>query len=197
MRHRYPLSASRGLTLAVAAFGAVAALSLSPDLAFAQDPPETIPPTAKREIRDLKYIVQDLAARIDDLRVNETEIEYRIELAADVLFDFDRSNIKAEAEQVLTRAAGFIRDRAVGTVRIEGHTDAKGTEAYNLRLSERRAAAVRIWLVGKGGLGSTSFSTEGFGATKPVAPNTMADGSDDPDGRQKNRRVEIVIAKKR
>jgi outer membrane protein OmpA-like peptidoglycan-associated protein len=164
--------------------------------AFAQDPPDTIPAGARREIRDLRYVVQDLAVRIDDLRVKETDLEIRLELAADVLFDFDRSDLKPDAERVLARAAAFIRERAVGTVRIEGHTDAKGTEAYNQRLSERRAAAVKTWLTTTGGLSSTSFSTKGRGATKPVAPNAKPDGSDDPDGRQKNRRVEIIIAKK-
>ena len=165
--------------------------------AFAQDPPDTIPPGAKREIRALTYVIQDLTARVDDLRVNETDLEIRLELAADVLFDFDQSNIKPEAEKVLTRAAAFIRERAAGIVRIEGHTDAKGTEAYNLRLSDRRAASVKTWLTSSGGLRTVSFSTKGLGATQPVAPNTRPDGSDDPEGRQRNRRVEIIIAKKR
>jgi len=62
-------------------------------------------------------------------------------------------------------------------------------------LSDRRAAAVKTWLATTGGLAKTTFSTKGFGAKQPVAPNTKPDGSDDPDGRQKNRRVEIIIAK--
>jgi outer membrane protein OmpA-like peptidoglycan-associated protein len=165
--------------------------------ASAQEPPDTIPPNARREIRDLRYVVQDLAARIDDLRLKETDLEVRLELAADVLFDFDKAEIRPEAARVLARAAAIINDRAAGTVRIEGHTDAKGAEAYNLRLSDRRAASVRTWLQTTGGLGALAFSTKGFGATRPVAPNTKPDGSDDPEGRQRNRRVEIVIAKKR
>jgi len=80
-------------------------------------------------------------------------------------------------------------------VRIEGHTDAKGSEAYNKQLSIRRAESVKSWLIEKEGLGDRSFSTEGFGAKKPVAPNVKPDGSDDPEGRQKNRRVEIVLSK--
>jgi outer membrane protein OmpA-like peptidoglycan-associated protein len=181
--------------LAVAAIS-FAALAIGPRAAFAQDPPDTVPPDAKREIRSLNYVVQDVAGRVEDLRIKETATEYRIELAADVLFDFDKSQIKPDAERVLTQAASFIQDRAVGTVRVEGHTDGKGTDAYNQRLSERRAAAVKAWLATKGGLGSMTFSTKGFGAKQPVAPNTKPDGTDDPDGRQKNRRVEIIIAKK-
>lgn len=175
---------------------ALALLTLGAGPVFAQEPPDTVPANAKREVRDLTYVVQDLAGRVEDLRVKETDMEVRIELAADVLFDFDKASLRPEAERVLERAADFIRGRAVGTVRVEGHTDAKGTDAYNLRLSDRRAAAVKAWLTTKGGLGAVTFSTRGFGAKQPVAPNTKADGSDDPEGRQKNRRVEIVIAKK-
>jgi outer membrane protein OmpA-like peptidoglycan-associated protein len=194
--HQTPRQARRHgpgwLALAIAlAAGAGAAAP-----ALAQEPPETVPPGAIREIRDLRYVVQDLASRVEDLRVRETDLELRLELAADVLFDFDKSNIKPEAETVLARAAGIIRERATGTVRIEGHTDGKGSDDYNLRLSDRRAAAVKAWLATKGGLGAMTFSTKGLGAKQPVAPNTKPDGSDDPDGRQRNRRVEIVIAKK-
>lgn len=194
MRHRRPFRAPRWPLLAAVA---AALLVPVPGSAFAQEPPETIPPGARRDIRDLRYVVQDLAARIDDLRVRETDIEYRIELQADVLFDFDKSDIRPDAEPVLAKAAAFIRDRAAGMVRVEGHTDAKGTDAYNQRLSDRRAQAVKTWLATRGGLSATAFTTKGVGAKQPVAPNTKPDGSDDPAGRQKNRRVEIVIAKPR
>lgn len=195
MPHQTPRPARRLVPGAIALAIALATGAAAP--AFAQEPPDTIPPGAIREVRDLHYVVQDLASRVEDLRVKETNLEIRLELAADVLFDFDKSNIKPEAERVLTRAAGFIRERATGTVRIEGHTDAKGADDYNLRLSDRRAAAVKAWLATRGGLDMLTFSTKGLGAKQPVAPNTKPDGSDDPDGRQRNRRVEIVIAKKR
>lgn len=192
MKRRVRLTSVRvAVTVAVA----VVALTIAASRALAQEPPDGIPPNAKREVRDLRYVVQDLAGRIDDLRLRESATEYRIELAADVLFDFDKSEIKPEAERVLARAAAFVRERAAGVVRIEGHTDAKGADAYNQRLSERRAAAVKAWFATAGGLGTVVFSTKGLGARQPVAPNTRTDGSDDPDGRQKNRRVEIVIAK--
>lgn len=67
--------------------------------------------------------------------------------------------------------------------------------AYNQKLSERRANAVRDWLANREGLKNTRFATRGFGAKKPVAPNTTPDGSDDPEGRQKNRKVEIIDKK--
>jgi outer membrane protein OmpA-like peptidoglycan-associated protein len=111
------------------------------------------------------------------------------------LFDFDKADLLPKADETLQKAADFIRDRAKGgAVRIEGHTDAKGNDAYNQKLSERRAASVKSWFLAHG-LSNMKFSTEGFGAKKPVAPNAKPDGSDDPDGRQKNRRVELVIRK--
>jgi outer membrane protein OmpA-like peptidoglycan-associated protein len=179
----------RGATLLVVLLGAAGA-------AVAQEPPDAVPADAIRRILDLRFVVQDLGGRVEDLRVKETATEVRLELAADVLFDFDKSDIKPAAEKVLTQAAGFIRDRATGTVRIEGHTDAKGTDAYNQRLSERRASAVKTWMATKAGLSSFAYSTKGFGSKQPVAPNTKPDGSDDPEGRQRNRRVEIIMAKK-
>jgi outer membrane protein OmpA-like peptidoglycan-associated protein len=91
--------------------------------------------------------------------------------------------------------ARVIREKARGSVRIEGYTDAKGTEAYNQGLSERRAESVKKWLVEKDGLKDIHFLTSGYGAKRPVAPNTKPDGSDDPEGRQKNRRVVIVMSK--
>ena len=118
----------------------------------------------------------------------------RIELAADVLFDFDKATLLPQAEDTLIKAVAFIRERKARQARIEGHTDGKGSPAYNQRLSERRAESVRQWFAGHG-LDSLNLSVAGYGATKPVAANTKPDGTDDPEGRKKNRRVEIVIGK--
>ncbi|MEA2342043.1 MAG: hypothetical protein QOF63_212 [Thermoanaerobaculia bacterium] len=146
-------------------------------------------------IVDLVYRIESIGGVVQDLDVKETATEVRVDMAADVLFDFDKADLLPKADETLQKAADFIRDRAKGgAVRIEGHTDAKGNDAYNHKLSERRAASVKNWFVAHG-LNNMKFSTEGFGAKKPVAPNTKPDGSDDPDGRQKNRRVELVIRK--
>src|SRR5207253_8779586 len=116
-----------------------------------------------------------------------------VELRDDVLVDFTKSVILPKAEKTLNKAAAIIKDSAKGTVMVDGHTDSRGGHAYNESRSERRANSVRDWLRTKGGLGSFKFETKGFGATQPVTPNQKADGSDDPVGRQKNRRVEITI----
>jgi outer membrane protein OmpA-like peptidoglycan-associated protein len=148
------------------------------------------------KVEDLGGKVQDLGGKIQDLQLKESDTEIRIELAADVLFDFDKADVRREAQKPLKQVADIIREKAKGRVRIEGHTDSKGSDAYNQKLSDRRANSVKDWLVKQEGLRNVSFSTSGFGAKKPTVSNTRPDGSDDPAGRQKNRRVEIVISKK-
>jgi len=128
-------------------------------------------------------------------RVEDSPKELRLTLAADILFDFDRATIRADAQAALDRAAQIIRLNQ-GSVRIEGFTDSLGRADYNLRLSNARAEAVRQWLVNREGLGAVPFATQGFGASHFAAPNTKPDGSDDPAGRQRNRRVEIIIHKR-
>lgn len=159
-------------------------------------PPDTLPPGAEGKVIDLVFRVEDMGGgRVESLEVKETDMEVRIDMAADVLFDFNKANILPKAQEALKRAAEIIRQKAKGTVRIEGHTDAVGSESYNQRLSERRAESVKSWFIREEGLSSVSFTTQGFGSTKPVASNRKPNGSDDPEGRQKNRRVEIVITK--
>lgn len=166
---------------------AVASLLLMASVADAQD--------IAGRIVDLVFRVEDLGGRVQSLQVRETKTETRIELPADILFDFDKAELRASAEPALNQAAEVIRKGARGTVTIEGHTDGKGAPAYNQKLSQRRAASVQQWLAVRGSLTQVRFANKGFGASKPVAPNVKPDGSDDPDGRQKNRRVEIVFGR--
>lgn len=132
---------------------------------------------------------------VGSLTVSETAEEIRLTLEADVLFDFDKATIRPDAAEALSRAADVIRERAKGEVRVEGHTDSKGADDYNLRLSQQRAAAVEAWLVQRAELPADKFRTAAYGETRPVASNTKPDGSDDPAGRQRNRRVELLIRK--
>src|SRR5271169_1535453 len=81
---------------------------------------------------DLKFTVIDLGGKTEDLQVKETATEIRIELAADVLFDFDKATIKPEGASALHAVAEIIKDKGKGRrVRIDGHTDSKGGDAYN------------------------------------------------------------------
>jgi outer membrane protein OmpA-like peptidoglycan-associated protein len=160
------------------------------------DPPDSVPGDAKREVLDLRYVVEGTAAQVQDLKVRESDLEVQIELPADVLFDFDNDRLRPTAKASLDRAAEVIKEKSKGPIRITGYTDAKGNDNYNKKLSERRANAVRDYFVKEAGLRGKPFKTQGLGAANPVAPNAKPDGSDDPEGRQKNRRVEIVIRKK-
>ena len=130
---------------------------------------------------------------LKDLDAKVTDQEIRIELSADVLFDFDKHDLRPEAVPSLEKVAVVLRARAGAPVTIDGHTDGKGSDAYNQPLSEKRAQAVRDWLVKNGGASAARITTKGWGRTKPIVPNTHPDGSDDPDGRKKNRRVEITV----
>jgi outer membrane protein OmpA-like peptidoglycan-associated protein len=141
---------------------------------------------------DLKSDIADLASKGVDVKENETEI--KINLLGDILFDFNKADIRPVAEPTLATVAKLIQGRKNPKVLIEGHTDSKGSDSYNARLSDRRAVSVKDWFA-KHGVTAGSMQTHGWGATKPVASNTHPDGSDDPEGRQKNRRVEITVKK--
>jgi len=144
-------------------------------------------------IRDIENMTRGIESVLKDLGAKVTDQEIRIELAADVLFDFDKHELRPEAVPSLEKVADVLRSRAGSPVTIEGHTDGKGSDAYNQPLSEKRAQAVREWLVKKGGASAARITARGWGKSKPVAPNTRPDGSDDPEGRKKNRRVEITV----
>lgn len=185
----------RGLAAAVIVFAWAGAAHAQANPAFTRD--------LVFKTQDLVFSVQDVAGaaqnvagQTQNLQVTETATETRIELAADVLFDFDKAVLLPKAQGTLHTVGLFIKEKGQGRpVRIEGHTDAKGSESYNQKLSERRAASVKQWLVENEGLGGVKITTQGFGAKNPVAANKKPDGSDDAEGRQKNRRVEIVLAK--
>lgn len=113
----------------------------------------------------------------------------RVTLSADVLFAFNKATLTPTARRTIARIA----KRLEGTVRVDGHTDSIGSDAYNLRLSRRRALAV-VGVLRKASSG-TRFSARGRGESSPVAPNTSG-GKDDPAGRARNRRVTISYGRR-
>lgn len=143
---------------------------------------------APGEILPLEFRIEDL----DAMEVSEREVRFR--LSADVLFDFGSADLRSEAADMLAGLAERIQTEFPdGVVRVEGHTDSKGTTEYNQGLSEQRAETVANWLVEHGRISRDRVATVGVGESQPVAPNELPDGSDDPVGRQQNRRVEIVV----
>ena len=141
----------------------------------------------------VKGSTENIAGLLRDLNAEVRGREVRIALSADVLFDFDKADLKPAARPSLDKVVAFLKSYPKANARIEGHTDSKGDDAYNQKLSQQRAESVRKFLAAQGA--TLSMSTRGWGEKKPVAPNAKPDGKDDPEGRQKNRRVEITVQK--
>jgi outer membrane protein OmpA-like peptidoglycan-associated protein len=120
-----------------------------------------------------------------------SKCEERLRVGSDFLFDFDRADVRPEAGPTLDEIAAHLAT-AKNVVMVEGHTDGKGTDSYNQTLSERRAISIRTSLTSRG-MSVDRLNIRGFGKSHPVAQNERPDGSDDPEGRQKNRRVEVVL----
>lgn len=147
-------------------------------------------------VKGIEAKSEKIKAALKDLGAKETETEFRIELSGDILFDFDKWNIRPEAEETLKKVAEVVKTSGSSQVVIAGHTDSKGSDRYNKTLSEKRAESVKNWLITDAKVNAKIIKTIGYGESKPVAPNTNPDGSDNPEGRRKNRRVEITVKKK-
>lgn len=127
-----------------------------------------------------------LQKELADLQAQQTERGMVLTLG-DVLFDTGRAELKSGAFSTIDRLATFLRENPERRVAIEGHTDAVGSDSSNLSLSQRRADAVRAALVSRG-IDGTRITAKGLGEAVPVASNDTAEG------RQRNRRVEVIIA---
>lgn len=127
-----------------------------------------------------------LKREMEQLQAQQTDRGMVLTLG-DVLFDTGRAELKPGAFATLDRLATFMRDNPERRLAIEGHTDSVGSEALNLALSQQRAESVRAALVQRG-VDGARITTRGLGLSTPVASNATAEG------RQRNRRVEIVIS---
>ena len=127
-----------------------------------------------------------LQKELADLQAQQTERGMVLTLG-DVLFDTGRAELKAGAFSTVDRLATFLRENPERRVAIEGHTDSVGSDSANLSLSQRRADAVRAALTSRG-IDGTRITAQGMGEAVPVASNDTAEG------RQRNRRVEVIIA---
>jgi outer membrane protein OmpA-like peptidoglycan-associated protein len=104
-----------------------------------------------------------------------------------VLFDFDKDILAKADLQELQKAVAFVKKYPGSNIRLDGHTDNIGTDAYNMKLSERRATAVMNYLIKEAGVDNSKTTAHGHGEVEPVADNETAEG------RAKNRRVEVSI----
>ncbi len=127
-----------------------------------------------------------------DTRDSGVGTETVVVLPDDITFDLDEATLRPEARESLSRLAEPVQLSEDQTVAVVGHTDSRGNPEYNLDLSQRRAQAVADVLVAEG-VEQPRLPPVGRGADEPVAENENADGSDNPEGRAANRRVEVLI----
>jgi len=111
-----------------------------------------------------------------------------------VFFDFDKYDLRPESYVELDRVVGFLNEYPNIEIEMSAHTDSKGADDYNMTLSDNRARSVMDYIISRG-IAKTRIISQGYGETKPVAGNSHADGTDNPEGRQLNRRVEFKILK--
>lgn len=150
-------------------------------------------PNFKEQNPDFSEKSSLLVRNVDkNISVDDRGCKHKVSIGADALFDFDKSDLTPAAESTLQKVLPVLVTYGAHPISIEGHTDSIGADEYNNGLSERRAETVKGWLVAHNYV-SPSISTLGFGKTHPVNPNTYNDGTDFPQGRQKNRRVEIIV----
>lgn len=109
-----------------------------------------------------------------------------------IYFDFDKSDIRQESVIELSKLYYFMTSNPDMIVEVAGHTDSRGTDEYNIELSKRRAKSVQNWLTERG-IKAKRIVTKGYGEARPIADNLHPDGSDNPEGRQMNRRIELTI----
>ena len=140
---------------------------------------------------DLRNVPADVNKKRVDFRLRPIEV-VRIEKNAlftlnSIFFDFDKAVLKPESFPELERVVQLLNDKPSASIEVAGHTDNIGTNAYNQKLSERRADAVKKFLTSKG-IDASRVTTIGYGETKPLVSN-----DDEIDGREINRRVEFTI----
>jgi outer membrane protein OmpA-like peptidoglycan-associated protein len=138
-----------------------------------------------------RALAEELRRRDLDAQVGDRGVVVNL---PDVLFAFGRAELTPGARGAVRSIADVLRSPGVAwrRVAIEGHTDSVGSDQANQRLSLQRARSVADGLAGLGVAGSR-MTVQGFGESYPVAPNTYNDGRDNPAGRARNRRVEVVI----
>lgn len=125
----------------------------------------------------------------EPIRITAKDDSFVVVLTSDVLFDFNKAELKPAADRPLEQAWAKIKaNPRRRLIYINGHTDNVGDDRYNMRLSEQRAQAVAQWFFRRGYLTPSVVRPQGFGKSQPIAPNTTAEG------RAKNRRVEIYLS---
>jgi len=156
------------------------------DRAAAQADAEKARQAAAQAEAEKGQLRSQLLAQLNSILQTRDSARGLIVNMSDVLFDFGSYTLKPGAREKLAKISGILLAHPGLTLQIEGHTDSVGTDEFNQQLSERRADSVREFLA-ENGVSASSITARGFGKTQPVASN------DTPEGRQRNRRVELVV----
>ncbi|HET7150469.1 MAG TPA: OmpA family protein [Candidatus Acidoferrum sp.] len=156
------------------------------DRAVAQADAEKARQAAAQAEAEKTQLRAQLLAQLNSILQTRDSARGLIVNMSDVLFDFGSYTLKPGAREKLAKISGILLAHPGLTLQIEGHTDSVGTDEFNQQLSERRADSVRDFLA-ENGVPASSITARGFGKTQPVASN------DTPEGRQRNRRVELVV----
>lgn len=149
----------------------------------AQEARQRLEEVRRQRERDLDRLEQSLG-RIAETR--RTALGMVMNLGDSIEFDFDEAELRPENRELLSRIAGVLMTAGEFSIQVYGHTDDVGSVEYNRELSERRAEAVRRYLV-ESGVDEDVIQSKGFGKSSPLVEGT------DPEARQRNRRVEIAV----
>ena len=156
------------------------------DRAAAQADAEKARQAAAQAEAEKAQLRAQLLAQLNSILQTRDSARGLIVNMSDVLFDFGSYTLKPGAREKLAKISGIVLAHPGLTLQIEGHTDSVGSDEFNQQLSERRAESVRDFLAQQG-VPASGITARGFGKTQPVASN------DTPEGRQRNRRVELVV----
>jgi outer membrane protein OmpA-like peptidoglycan-associated protein/tetratricopeptide (TPR) repeat protein len=151
-----------------------------------------------------KYFAKNMVVTSGELQASDTLFSKELCLKAfevgkpivipNILYDFDKATLRPESKSVLDSLANILEDNPKLIVQMSAHTDSVGTDEYNMNLSQRRAQSCVDYLISRG-IPASRMQAKGYGETRPIAPNSMPDGSDNPAGRQLNRRTEFTVLK--
>lgn len=123
------------------------------------------------------------------LQYKQIGLAFKLE---NIYYDFNSAKLRPESIATLTKVKRLLDDNPNIIVELGSHTDSKGSDTYNRRLSKKRAESVVNWLT-QNGLSPSRLKPQGYGEVEPVASNKNSDGSDNPEGRQLNRRTELKV----
>ena len=141
-------------------------------------------------VESLKELVTNVT--LDTILVLDRLEKNKIFVLKNIYFEYDKADIRADAAKELDKLVDLLNDNPEIKIEMGSHTDSVASEVYNIELSQRRAESTVSYLIRKG-IATERLVAKGYGESKPIARNTNPDGTDNPDGRQRNRRTEFKI----